>query len=87
MKAGVIEERFAVIITREVLVALAYLQKENVIHRDIKGVLASSRQCLALLLQRTHYSATLRSRQHPAHPDRENPNLRLRCGSQLYSQL
>lgn len=37
MKAGVIEEQFAVIITREVLVALAYLQKENVIHRDIKG--------------------------------------------------
>lgn len=39
MKAGVIEEQFAVIITREVLIALAYLQKENVIHRDIKGML------------------------------------------------
>ncbi|KAK9898292.1 Pkinase-domain-containing protein [Cystobasidium minutum MCA 4210] len=37
MKAGVIEEQFAVIITREVLIALAYLQKENVIHRDIKA--------------------------------------------------
>lgn len=38
MKAGVIEERFAVIITREALVALAYLAKEGVIHRDIKGI-------------------------------------------------
>lgn len=37
MKAGVIEEKFAVIVTREALVALAYLQKEGVIHRDIKG--------------------------------------------------
>lgn len=38
MKAGTIEERFAVIIVREVLVALAYLHKQNVIHRDIKGM-------------------------------------------------
>lgn len=37
MKAGVIEEKFAVIITREALIALAYLAKQGVIHRDIKG--------------------------------------------------
>lgn len=40
MKAGVIDEKFAVIITREALVALAYLAKEGVIHRDIKGSVA-----------------------------------------------
>jgi serine/threonine protein kinase len=39
MKAGSIEERFSVVIMREVLIALAYLHKENIIHRDIKGKL------------------------------------------------
>lgn len=37
MKAGPIEERLSVIIVREVLIALAYLHKEGIIHRDIKG--------------------------------------------------
>lgn len=32
-----IEEGFIVLITREVLIALAYLHKEGIIHRDIKG--------------------------------------------------
>jgi serine/threonine protein kinase len=36
MKGGVLEERWMVIIMREVLIALAYLHKSNVIHRDIK---------------------------------------------------
>ena len=32
-----IEEGFIVLITREVLIALAYLHEEGIIHRDIKG--------------------------------------------------
>ena len=34
---GILEEKFIVIIAREVLVALSYLHKADVIHRDIKG--------------------------------------------------
>jgi serine/threonine protein kinase len=32
-----IEEKFIVLIMREVLVALGYLHKQGIIHRDIKG--------------------------------------------------
>ena len=49
MKAGPIEERFSVVIMREVLIALAYLHKEAIIHRDIKGMtrqIVERRHCL-----------------------------------------
>lgn len=36
-KGNIIEERYSVIIMRELLGALAYLHKSGVIHRDIKG--------------------------------------------------
>ncbi|EGN99912.1 hypothetical protein SERLA73DRAFT_53219 [Serpula lacrymans var. lacrymans S7.3] len=36
-KEGVIEERYIVIIVREVLVGLSYLHKSAIIHRDIKA--------------------------------------------------
>ncbi|KZS98515.1 Pkinase-domain-containing protein [Sistotremastrum niveocremeum HHB9708] len=36
MANGVLEERWIVVIIREILIALAYLHKSNVIHRDIK---------------------------------------------------
>ena len=38
MKSGPIAERHIAIIVREVLVALTYLHKTGIIHRDIKGV-------------------------------------------------
>lgn len=34
---GIMEERWIVVIIRELLVALSYLHKSNVIHRDIKA--------------------------------------------------
>jgi serine/threonine protein kinase len=37
MKAGNIEEKLIAVITREVLLALSYLHKNQIIHRDIKG--------------------------------------------------
>jgi serine/threonine protein kinase len=37
-KGGIIDERYAVLIMREVLVALSFLHRANIIHRDLKGV-------------------------------------------------
>ncbi|BFZ55835.1 kinase that interacts with cdc31p [Savitreella phatthalungensis] len=37
MKAGSIEERFIGVIVREVLTALAFIHKSNIIHRDVKA--------------------------------------------------
>ena len=39
MEAGRFEEKFIAIIMREVLLALAYVHKCGIIHRDIKGTL------------------------------------------------
>jgi serine/threonine protein kinase len=36
LKGGILEERWIVVIVRETLIALSYLHKSNVIHRDIK---------------------------------------------------
>lgn len=38
-KNNVIEERFAAIIVRECLTALAFIHRSSVIHRDLKGTL------------------------------------------------
>jgi len=37
MKATKIEEKFVALIMRETLVALVYLHRQGIIHRDIKG--------------------------------------------------
>jgi serine/threonine protein kinase len=37
-RGGIIDERYAVLIMREVLVALSFLHRANIIHRDLKGV-------------------------------------------------
>lgn len=37
LKAGRIEERYSAVIMREMLVALQYIHKEDIIHRDIKA--------------------------------------------------
>jgi len=37
MEAGRFEEKYIAIIVREVLLALAYVHKCGIIHRDIKG--------------------------------------------------
>lgn len=36
-KGGIVEERYVVLIIREVLIALSFLHHANVIHRDLKG--------------------------------------------------
>lgn len=37
MKSGVVEEKYAALIVREVLVALAFLHRQDIIHRDVKA--------------------------------------------------
>jgi serine/threonine protein kinase len=37
MKSGSIEEKYIVLIMREVLVALSFLHRQGIIHRDVKG--------------------------------------------------
>lgn len=37
MKSGTIEEKYVVLILREVLVALSFLHKQGIIHRDVKA--------------------------------------------------
>ncbi|KAK4051572.1 kinase that interacts with cdc31p [Microbotryomycetes sp. JL201] len=38
MKSGSIEEKYIVVIIREVLVALSFLDRQGIIHRDVKGM-------------------------------------------------
>lgn len=37
MKSGPIDEKYIVLIVREVLVALSFLHRQGIIHRDVKG--------------------------------------------------
>jgi serine/threonine protein kinase len=39
-KGGIIDERYTKLITRELLTALSFLHRNNIIHRDIKGKFA-----------------------------------------------
>lgn len=48
-KNNVIEERFAVVIVRECLIAFAFLHRSSVIHRDVKGEPSKSRVVPPLL--------------------------------------
>jgi serine/threonine protein kinase len=40
MEVGRFEEKYIAIIMREVLLALAYVHKCGIIHRDIKGIIS-----------------------------------------------
>lgn len=50
MEAGRFEERYIAIIMREVLLALAYVHKCGIIHRDIKGVVRNTLELISQLL-------------------------------------
>jgi len=66
-KGGIIDERYAVLIMREVLVALSFLHRSNVIHRDLKG--AYSRDSGISHSQASH------SRERPSYCDWAHPSL------------
>lgn len=36
-KGGIVDERYTKLIIRELLTALSFLHRNNIIHRDIKG--------------------------------------------------
>lgn len=85
MKSGPIEEKYIVLILREVLVALSFLHRQAIIHRDVKG---PSHSLSATPPWLTLFIAERSSRQHSSHPIRQNPALRFRrrCSSSNQQQ-
>ena len=89
MKSGPIEEKYAALIVREVLIALAFLHRQDIIHRDVKGKSPPSLPSSSPSLSHPYltHSLLLTSCQYPPNSNWQNPLMRFRSSSSLASEF